>query len=118
MRPFSGRNRFFFVPMFLIAIAGFSAITMLLWNAIIPDIFHLPALSFWQTAGLLILSRLLFGFKIPKHSHHNRHVDLREKWEHMNEQERNEFRNQWKEHRSWWTKTKNDNVNQQNEENK
>ena len=42
-------------------VAGFSALVMLLWNLVIPGIFGLSCINFWQAAGLLILSRLLFG---------------------------------------------------------
>lgn len=34
--------------------------TMLLWNAVMPELFHVPAISFWQALGLLLLSGLLF----------------------------------------------------------
>lgn len=37
------------------------AIVMLLWNALLPGIFKFSTISFWQAAGLLLLSRLLFG---------------------------------------------------------
>ena len=33
--------------------------TMLLWNALMPDLFGLPALTFWQTFGLKVLLFLL-----------------------------------------------------------
>jgi hypothetical protein len=36
-------------------------ITMALWNSLIPLLFHGPVLTFWQTIGLLILSKILFG---------------------------------------------------------
>ena len=35
--------------------------TMSLWNWLMPTIFHLPLLTFGQTLGLLVLSRILFG---------------------------------------------------------
>lgn len=38
-----------------------AAVVMLLWNALLPALFQLPVLGFWQAAGLLLLSRLLFG---------------------------------------------------------
>jgi hypothetical protein len=34
-------------------------VTMSLWNALIPLLFHGPVLSFWQTAGLFLLSKIL-----------------------------------------------------------
>lgn len=40
---------------------------MTLWNNLMPAIFHLTAITFWQALGLLILSRLFFG------SFHGRH---------------------------------------------
>ncbi|MCL1943769.1 MAG: hypothetical protein FWF54_09525 [Candidatus Azobacteroides sp.] len=42
-------------------IAGFGAAVMLLWNALVPDIFGLPTVNFWQATGLLVLIRILFG---------------------------------------------------------
>jgi hypothetical protein len=32
-----------------------------LWNALMPAIFGLPAIGFWQALGLFLLARLLFG---------------------------------------------------------
>lgn len=48
-----------FLILFVIAIMAWP--TQLLWNALMPGIFGLPELGFWQTAGLMLLSRLLFG---------------------------------------------------------
>lgn len=48
-----------------IAIIGFAAlfgfITMWLWNALIPQIFGLTVITYWQAVGLLILFKILFG---------------------------------------------------------
>jgi hypothetical protein len=44
-----------------LAVAAVSFIVMSLWNALIPGIFALHAISFWQALGLLVLSKLLFG---------------------------------------------------------
>ena len=38
----------------------FAAVTMWLWNWLMPTIFKLPAITFWQAVGLLILSHILF----------------------------------------------------------
>ena len=32
-----------------------------LWNWLVPEIFGLPRIGFWQAWGLLVLSGLLFG---------------------------------------------------------
>jgi len=55
------RRRYFFIPLILVAVAAFSAVTMLLWNELMPLLFNLPAIGFWQALGLLILGRLFFG---------------------------------------------------------
>jgi hypothetical protein len=45
----------------LAVIAGFSAAVMLLWNVLLPQIFGITAVNFWQALGLLALSKILFG---------------------------------------------------------
>ena len=45
----------------IIAIAGFGQAVHYLWNRLMPILFHLPAITFWQAVGLLALSWLLFG---------------------------------------------------------
>lgn len=35
--------------------------TWLLWNLLMPDIFQLPQIGFWQAFGLLLLTGFLFG---------------------------------------------------------
>ena len=36
-------------------------LVMSLWNWLLPPLFGLPAITFWQGLGLLILCRILFG---------------------------------------------------------
>ena len=49
-------------------------VVMLLWNWLMPMIFHLGELTYWQALGLLILSKILFGgghgHGGPSHSYH------------------------------------------------
>jgi hypothetical protein len=51
--------KFFIIAALFILLAG--GVTMLLWNWLMPALFGLPALSFGQALGLLVLSRLLLG---------------------------------------------------------
>lgn len=39
----------------------FGWIIMLLWNALMPAVFSLAVITYWQAVGLAILARLLFG---------------------------------------------------------
>jgi len=38
----------------------FGAVTMWLWNWLMPTIFKLPTIGFWQAIGLVVLSHILF----------------------------------------------------------
>jgi hypothetical protein len=77
------------------AIAGFGAAVMLLWNALLPQIFGIAAIHFWQALGLLVLCRMLFGSfggGRPFGAGHGFHRNpIREKWLHMTPEERREF---------------------------
>lgn len=68
-------------------------LTMLLWNWLMPGIFSLPEINFWQAVGLLVLCKILFGgIGGGHHGHHGHcHGDknkLRERWENMTPEER------------------------------
>lgn len=42
---------------------------MALWNWLIPGLFHGPVLTYWQTAGLFLLSKILLsGMAMGGHS--------------------------------------------------
>ena len=49
--------------MFIIAIFILGLVVMLLWNALIPVLFHGPVLDYWQAVGLLVLTRVLVGIR-------------------------------------------------------
>lgn len=61
------RKKLIFIPFVVVGVlALISYIVMLLWNNLLPDIFHVTAITYWQAAGILILSKILFGFGGPK----------------------------------------------------
>jgi hypothetical protein len=64
--------RFIAFGILAVGLAGF--VTSSLWNALMPAIFSLPAIGFWQALGLLVLSRLLFGHWGGKRGHKPRFV--------------------------------------------
>jgi len=99
MRNVFYKGRFVFVPL---AIAAFlsivSFIVMQLWNNLLPVIFHVSAITFWQAMGLFILCKLLFGFGKPGRGFGSgrgpgwmRHR-MEEKLKHMSPEERERFR--------------------------
>jgi hypothetical protein len=96
--------RFAGIGIMLVTCTVFGAAVMLLWNALMPQIFAFPQISYLQAAGLLILARLLFGGvggSLRSHALHRRaggdgrlfhHGNkLREKWLSMSKEERKEF---------------------------
>ncbi|MCL2833083.1 MAG: hypothetical protein FWD78_07930 [Treponema sp.] len=97
------RFRFTGVLIMLVMIAVFGAAVMLLWNALMPGLLNLPALNYWQAAGILLLTRILFGGLGGGLTHRGvRRTEsllgghagkLREKWMKMSEDERKEFIN-------------------------
>jgi len=93
MRTIARRKCFLFAPLILVGLALFSYVTMLLWNALLPVIFHLPVITFWQAVGVLVLSRLLFGGPGHHGYGHHRHFGnpFRDKWETMTPEEREQF---------------------------
>lgn len=44
---------------FLILIAALGVLVMLLWNALLPELFNGPTLGYWQAVGVLLLSHIL-----------------------------------------------------------
>ncbi|MFO8235447.1 MAG: hypothetical protein R6U04_08600 [Bacteroidales bacterium] len=45
----------------VILAAIFGAFVMLLWNALLPDLFSFPEINYLQSVGLIVLARLIFG---------------------------------------------------------
>ena len=70
---------------------------MLLWNALVPQLFRGPPLEYWQALGLLLLSRILFGGLRGRggwHGHWRQRM-WRERWESMTPEERAQLREQF-----------------------
>ena len=51
----------FVVPAFLIVFALLVWAVSALWNGLMPAIFGLPTITYWQALGLMALSWILFG---------------------------------------------------------
>lgn len=99
-------KRPFGVLIFIAVFAAATAVVMLLWNWLMPAIFGLGAITFWQSAGLIVLCRLLLGgfgkfgpgrpHPMMAHKHmHGRSPEefrrMREKFKTMSREERDEY---------------------------
>lgn len=85
-----------FFAIVLVAAALFGLVVMHLWNWLMPALFGLHAVTYWQAIGLLILSWILFrgprGW--GKYGAHRRSSwnHLGGRWQKMTPEERERFR--------------------------
>ena len=87
--------RIILIPIGIAALAFLLGIVIMsLWNALLPGLFGLHTITFWQAIGLLILSRILFGGFKGYHRGHYMHEGMH-RW-HMNPEEREKMRAEWK----------------------
>ncbi len=56
-----------FVVMGVAFMALFTYVVMLLWNWLVPELFSGPILTYWQTLGILVLSKILLSGLGPGH---------------------------------------------------
>lgn len=91
---------------FLLALPTFfllmGLIVKLLWNNTLAVITPVQPINYWQSIGLLILSRILFGgfrFGGPRGGggmSHPKAQQWRDKWSNMDNEERERFKSEWK----------------------
>ena len=67
----------------VLGVAGvfaFTFVVMWLWNWLVPELFNGPVLGYWQTLGLLVLSKILFsgiggGSSKSSHRQHRKYCE-------------------------------------------
>lgn len=95
-------TKFIFFPIIaivFISLAGY--VVMLLWNAILPEVIKsVRPVTYTQAIGLLILARILFGGFKGRGGYGgggmNKSSGWKEKMAYMSEEEREKFRDEWK----------------------
>jgi len=93
-----GRKKMFAIPFFIAAFVLLkSAVAMLLWNELVPDLFHGPSITFLQSIELVVLAKVLIGFgghgRGPMMGKMMRHR-MGHKFAHMSPEEREKLRNE------------------------
>jgi hypothetical protein len=94
-RAFKVRKVIGILLMVIIGVLVVGSIVMLLWNALMPVLFHLPVVTFWQALGLLLLTKILFsGFRGggPRARWKEK---LNNKWTNMTPEDREKFKQEW-----------------------
>jgi hypothetical protein len=94
MRFFKGLKILLFM---VVACFVFGFVTLHLWNWLMPGIFGLRVITFWQALGLVLLSKILFG-GFHKHGGggggrgRKWRQNMAVKWAGMSDEEREKFR--------------------------
>lgn len=92
----SKRGFFFIIP--IIILFALTAIVMWLWNATLPNVIGVQAVTYWQSMGILVLSKILFGgfggFRKHRDHRHKRHFF--NKIKNMSPEEKENFKQQWR----------------------
>lgn len=80
--------------LFLLAVPW---LVMTLWNGLVPAIFSGPVISFWQAAGLFLLSRILLGgWGCKSGGNYQKWNKMKERWQEMTPEERARMKELWK----------------------
>jgi hypothetical protein len=90
---------------------AFGWLVMYLWNWLMPQMFGLPHITYWQGFGILVLSKLLLcGFRGPHdwthhaHMHKNHHHKWKQKFDRDMDDDwlpAGDYRN-WMFYRDYW----------------
>jgi Ca2+/H+ antiporter, TMEM165/GDT1 family len=79
--------------MLLILVPGFGTAVLFLWNWLMPSLFGLHAITFWQALGLLGLSWILFrGPKFGGRGWGPGGRGMHRRWANMTPEQREQFR--------------------------
>jgi len=82
-------------PAIVLFVWLFGELVMHLWNWLLPSLFGFRTITFWQTLGVLLLSRILFG-SWAGGGGGNRRSRRRDKWEKMTPEERERLGQSWR----------------------
>lgn len=75
-------------------IAVLSLLVMSLWNALLPVVFGVKSIGFWQALGMLVLCRILFGglgLRPGMFGMARDHRRMHERWMQMTPEQREQF---------------------------
>jgi len=96
-------------PCIIAAIGLFIWFFQWLWNMVLPDVLGVKVISYWQSLGILLISKILFGGlanakeKFKNRNNFGRPENMRENWKQKfetnfcgSEEEREKFKEMWK----------------------
>ena len=68
-----------------------------LWNWIMPDLFGLPTVGYWKAIGILVLSKIIFGFGGGNHKNSKTKAGAKKKSKSLKED-----LSKWKYYEEFW----------------
>jgi Ca2+/H+ antiporter, TMEM165/GDT1 family len=99
MKKFWIKKGLMFLIFFIAAVLLFGLVVMSLWNAILPAVLGVKAITFIQALGILLLSKILFGGFGGKRWHggnHNWKEKMKQRCDNMTAEEKEKFKTEWK----------------------
>jgi hypothetical protein len=84
------------MAMVIVAFTVFGFVVSHLWNYLMPGLFGLHMITFWQAVGLMLLGRLLFGGFRPGRGGFGWRGEMMRRWEQMTPEQREKFREGWR----------------------
>jgi len=97
---YNKRRKFGFFIMAIVFAVAIGFVIMLLWNWLMPSLFGLATISYWQAVGLLILSKILFGGGWFRKSHskpsHYWKRRFMNRWDNMCEEDQEKIKERFK----------------------
>ncbi len=99
-RKFRPRKVLFFMTMAVLFCMAIGYVVMLLWNWLMPDLFNLKPINWWQAIGLFVLFRILFGgFKGGSRGKYSqKRKQWQNKWMQMDDTERAQMKEKWRDY--------------------
>ncbi len=99
MRHSRARRFAYFIPMAIVGMIVFTYLVMVLWNWLMPAVFRLPEITYWQALGILVLSKIIFGFGGGgggRYRSRRKWREMRDKWESLTPEEKERFKTEWR----------------------
>lgn len=98
MKKFWIKKGLMFLILFIAAVFLFGGVVMGLWNAILPAVLGVKAITFMQALGILLLSKILFGGFGGRRwgGSPQWKQKMKQRWDNMTPDERENFKAEWK----------------------
>jgi len=91
----------------ILAVVAIGFAVMTLWNHILVTVLGVKLITYWQAIGIFALCKLLFGgigTGYRPYKGNSCRFGMKEKWQSMSQEERDAFRENWKNKCSLWGK--------------